>query len=155
MSYKNTFIYPESDIYTLDWSNPDEVLIERDSVGRPLFAQPVDQFDSQPFVMGENGFRRSDIAILQSAESEDLKKAIASRIVEIQASYPDQNLSDADLASMAIPRYCQSSSSLRDWAASLENSGISKVADTYIKAAQKPKVEQPTIKFDDSNPQVD
>lgn len=117
----------------------------------PKGAQPVDQFDSQPFMMAQNGFRRSDIAILMSAESEQLKQAISARIQDIKVSFPDQDLSDADLAAMAIPRHCQSQSAFRDWSASLEKGGFAKAVDDYIaknKPAEEPKN---TISFADSN----
>lgn len=141
---------PRDYIFT-DWSDPNQ--IETDSVGRPLGAQPVDQFDAQPFMMGENGFRRSDIAIMMSAESDDLKRAVAARLVEINSQFPDQSLTDSELAAMAIPRSCQSAAMMRDWYASLDKSGLAKSVDDYVKA-HTPKRDDSTIKFDtsDSNP---
>lgn len=140
---------PQDYVFT-DWSDKEQ--IQTDSVGRPIGACPVDQFDAQPFMMGENGFRRSDIALLMSAESDDLKRAIAARMTEINTQFPDQSLSDSELAAMAIPRNCQSSSMMRDWAASLEKSGFSKAVDEFVKA-NTPKEDSPeTIKFDNPEP---
>lgn len=147
--------FPKSnpnDYINIDYSNKDNYPI--DSVGRPIGACPVDQFDSQSFMMGENGFRRSDIAILVSAESEDLKRAIAARIVEINSNFPDQSLSDSELAAMAIPRNCQSSSMIRDWAASLEKSGFAKAVDAFVKANTPDKPDD-TIKFDSPTPSIE
>ena len=152
--FRTTYVYPENDILYLDGSKEsiERCGIELDSVGRPKGAQPVDQFDSQPFMMGENGFRRSDISILMSAESDDLKRAVASRMEEIKAQFPDQTLSDSELADMAKPRYCQSWSDLRDWSASLEKSGLAKQVDVFIEANKPKESASSTIDFTDSNP---
>lgn len=151
--FRNQFVFPETDIFFLH-SNEDceKCGIELDSVGRPLRAQAVDQFDSQPFMMGENGFRRSDIAILMAAESDDLKRAVAARMEEIKSSFPDQTLSDFELADMAIPRHCQSGSLFRDWYSSLNHTGDAKQIDAYFESL-KSKVEKSpdTITFEDSN----
>lgn len=138
---------PRDYIFT-DWSDPNQ--IETDSVGRPLGAQPVDQFDAQSFMMGENGFRRSDIAILINAESDDLKRSVAARLEEINTQFPDQTLSDSELAAMAIPRSCQSAAMMRDWYASLDKSGLAKSVDEYVKVNTS-KPDDSTIKFDSSD----
>lgn len=152
--FRTTYKYPENDILFLDGSKEsvEKCGIELDSVGRPKGAQPVDQFDSQPFMMAENGFKRSDISILMSAQSDDLKRAVAQRMQEVQASYPDQSLSDSELADMAKPRYCQSWSDLRDWASSLEKSGIAKEVDAFIEANKPKEPASPIIDFSDTNP---
>ena len=117
----------------------------------PKGAQPVDQFDSEPFMMGENGFRRSDISILMSAQSDDLKRSIANRLQEIQVQFPDQSLSDAELAQMAIPRYAQSASGFRDWAASIEKSGFAKSVNEWIDAHKSEEQKSDTIDFTEPN----
>lgn len=141
--FRTNYKYPDTDIMIV---GADEYF-GQDSCGHVLGAQPVDQFDSQPFMMAENGFRRNDVSILMSAESDDLKRAIAARMQEIQIQYPDQSLSDAELAAMAIPRNCQSSAMFREWAASLDKSGFSKAVQDYVDA-NKPKESDSTIKFD-------
>ncbi len=143
--FRNNVVFPVTDINPCNDIN--DMDYEKDSVGRPKNAQPVDQFDAQPFMMGENGFRRSDIAILASAESDDLKSAIAARMQQIQTQYPDQNLSDAELAALTIPRNCQSSSAFREWAASLEKSGFAKSVNEFIEA-HKPKETVSETKID-------
>lgn len=147
--FRTQFIYPDSDIVHLQSVKDCEMCcVELDSVGRPLGAQPVDQFDAQPFMMGENGFHRSDIAVLMSAQSDDLKRAVAQRLTEINTQFPDQTLSDAELAQMAFPRYAQGYADMRDWYSSLDKSGLAKQVDAYIKA-NTPKQPDSTIKFDD------
>lgn len=149
--YRNESIYknlPEN--YIGSDYNPETML--KDSVGRPVGAQPVDQFDAQPFMMGENGFRRSDIAILVNAESDDLKRAVAARLSEVQSDFPDQSLSDEQLAQLTIPRNVQSSSMFRDWSAQLEHSGFAKSVNAFKEELDKRQVsQQETIKFDSSN----
>lgn len=151
--FRTSYKYPENDILFLDGSKEsiEKCGIELDSLGRPKGAQPVDQFDAQPFMMAENGFKRSDISILMSAQSDDLKRAVAQRMQEIQSSYPDQSLSDSELADMAKPRYCQSWSDMREWASSLEKSGLAKQVDAFIEANKPKEPASPTIDFTDPN----
>lgn len=48
--FRNQFVYPDSDILFLKSKEDAEKCgVELDSVGRPVGAQAVDQFDSQPF----------------------------------------------------------------------------------------------------------
>ena len=145
---ESTVLQNPAHYHNIDFSDPKN--FESDSVGRPVGAQPVDQFDAQPFMMGENGFRRSDIAIMMSTESDDLKRAVAARLQEIQSQFPDQSLSDSELAQMAFPRNCQSAAMARDWYASLEKSGLAKQVDDFVKANTPMEPSQETIKFDDS-----
>lgn len=149
--FRNQFIYPEMDIINLQsYEDCEKCGIELDSVGRPVGSQPVDQFDSQPFMMGENGFRRSDISILMSSQSDDLKSAIAARMTEIKSNFPDQSLSDSELAKMAYPRYAQGYADTRDWMASLDKSGLSKAIDSYVEANKPKESEKEVIDFSDS-----
>lgn len=110
---------------------------EKDALGRPKGAQIVDQFDAKDFMLGENGFRASDVAILFGNESQQIKDAVAARLVEIKSNPAAADLSDAELAKMAIPRNCQSPVALTDWMASLEHSGISKTVDNFIAAEEQ------------------
>lgn len=101
--------------------------------------------------MAENGFRKNDISILMSAQSDDLKRSIAARMQEIQTSFPDQSIPDSELAEMSIPRHCQVGSQLRDWYASLEKSGIAKVANEFIEAHKTKPVPDDKISFVDDS----
>lgn len=146
--FRNNFVLPETDINNL--IDVKDLYYEKiEGTDIPVGAQAVDQFDSQPFMMAENGFRRSDIAILMSAQSDDLKRAVAARLQEVQASYPDQSLSDEQLAQLAIPRYVQSSSDFRDWAASLSHGGFAKAVDEYISKNKPDEPEKESIKFNE------
>lgn len=145
----STLLSVVTDFIHIDWSDSSQ--IETDSVGRPKGAMPVDQFDAQPFMMGENGFRRSDIAILMNAESDDLKRAVAARLEEINSQFPDQSLTDSELAAMAIPRSCQSASMMRDWYSSLDKSGLAMSVDEYVKANTPKEDSHDSIKFGSQN----
>ena len=65
--------------------------------GLPIDSRVVDQFYSQPFLSGENGFPKSDIAMFLTTQSDDLKNQIAARMQEIKQDLPDQDLSNEDL----------------------------------------------------------
>ena len=124
-------VSPELDFAILDAK---DVPCERHNDGRPLHAQVVDQFDAQPFMQGENGFRRSDISIMFASESADVRQSIAARMIEIKNSSPSlADYSDSELAAMVIPRSCQSPETYRNWLASLDKSGIAKSVDAYVK----------------------
>lgn len=144
--FRSIFVFPDTDIN--DLIPVDELVVEKDSTGRPKNAQPVDQFDAQPFMMAENGFRSNDVSLLMKAESEDLKMQIASRMQEIKNSGIDlSDYTDEEIAKMTIPRYVNSAAQFRDWAASLEKSGFAKQVDAYIEA-NKAKFEQSVNKID-------
>lgn len=151
--FRNQYVFPSDDIN--DMIPIEEMVYEKDSMGRPKNAQAVDQFDSQSFMLGENGFRRSDVSILMSAESEDLKLAIASRIQELKASSPDYSgLSDSEIAAMTIPRYVNSAAQFRDWASSLDKSGFAKQVDSFIEANKAKFDQKDTIAFDKTDTSV-
>ncbi len=154
--FRSVFVFPETDIN--DLFSVDELVIEKDSTGRPKNAQPVDQFDSQPFMMAENGFRSNDVSLLMKAESEDLKMQIASRMQEIKNSGVDlSGFTDGEIAQMTIPRYVNSAAQFRDWAASLDKSGFAKQVDSFIEA-NKAKFEKSETKIefsDGDNPKTE
>lgn len=151
--FRNQYVFPSDDIN--DMIPIEEMVYEKDSMGRPKNAQAVDQFDSQPFMFGENGFRRSDVSILMSAESEDLKLAIASRIQELKASSPDYSgLSDSEIAAMTIPRCVNSAAQFRDWASSLDKSGFAKQVDSFIEANKAKFEQKDTIAFERTDTSV-
>lgn len=131
----NDVILPENDI------NPlvpiEDMVFEKDAFGRPKGAQPVDQFDAQPFLLGENGFRRSDISIMMHAESDDLKASIASRMDEVKSTPIKGDYTDEELASMCIPRRVQSQSDFRDWYASIKDRHFEDVVNDWKKKHSK------------------
>lgn len=145
---------PDFDPFIEDTS---KLTCPRDSVGRPQGAQAVDQFDSEPFMMGENGFRRSDIGIMMSSESDQLKQSIAARLVEIKSQPGADGLNDHELAQLAIPRSCQSPASLTDWQASLDCGGFAKAADEIIAKYYPKQPDEAKITFneDDSGVKTD
>lgn len=144
--FRNNYVEPETSTFS------EFYVPEVDSVGRPIGAQPVDQFDAQPFMLGENGFRRSDIAILMTAQSEDLKRSIAARMVEVQSQFPDQTLTDEQLIELTVPRYAQGYSAFRDWSSSLENGGFAKAVNEWIDKNNPKETQKDTIKFDNPEP---
>lgn len=118
-------------------------------IGRPVDEIVVDQFYSQDFNLGENGFARSDIQALIHAESDDLKMQIASRIVEVKAKYADSKLTDEQIAKLAIPRYVQSDHDFREWSASLGELGLEKSLVEQIKKVNEQSKDSPdVIQFD-------
>ena len=154
--FKSIFVFPDTDINYL--IPIDDLVYEKDELGRPKNAQPVDQFDAQDFMMAENGFKRNDVSALMKAESDDLKNMIASRMVELKSSTPDfEGLSDSEICDLVVPKYVNSASAFRDWAASKEKSGFAKSVQAYIDA-NKEKFEKSsdTINFEPSdNPKTE
>lgn len=145
---------PDFDPFIEDTS---KLTCPRDSVGRPQGAQAVDQFDSEPFMMGENGFRRSDIGIMMSSESDQLKQTVAARLVEIKSQPGADGLNDHELAQLAVPRSCQSPASLTDWQASLECGGFAKAAEEFVSKHSPKQADESKITFenDDSGDKSD
>ena len=118
-------------------------------IGRPVDEIVVDQFYSQDFNLAENGFARSDISAFVHAESEDLKMQIASRLVEVKARYADSNLTDEQIAMLAIPRYVQSDHDFREWSASLGELGLEKcLVEQIKKVTEQSKYSPDVIQFD-------
>jgi hypothetical protein len=150
--FRNVFKFPETDIN--DLIPVEDLVIERDEVGRPKDAQPVDQFFAQPFMMAENGFKRNDVSALMKAESDDLRNMIASRMVELQSTTPNfEGLTDSQIADLVVPKYINSASAFRDWAASKENSGFAKSVQSYIDA-NKERFEKPGSQIDFKDTEV-
>lgn len=133
-----------------------ELFIPLNNIGKPEDGIEVDQYYSQDFCKGENGFPRSDISLLLSAQSEELKMQIAMRMKEVQGTYPDQNLSDVQLVQMCVPRNVQSAADFKSWFSQIKDDGFEKVVSAYYEK-NKPKVDNPeTIKFDsDSETKTD
>ena len=110
----------------------------------------VDQFYSQDFCKGENGFPQSDVSMMLREQNQELMQQIAMRMNEIKAQYPDQNLSDEVLAKITVPRNVQSAVDFRAWASQIDELGFSKAVDSYIEA-HKPKEVDGESKIDFSN----
>ena len=144
--FKSIFKFPDTDINYL--IPIEELVYEKDELGRPKNAQPVDQFDAQDFMMAENGFKRNDVSALMKAESDDLRNMIASRMVELKASTPNfEGLSDSEICDLTIPKYVNSASAFRDWAASKDKSGFARSVQAYIDANKE--------RFEKSDNQID
>lgn len=108
--------------------------IELNEIGQPKDAIIVDQFYSQDFNRGENGFARSDIEAFIHAESDELKQVIAQRLYEVKSQYPDQNLSNEDMIKMCVPRNVQSLHDLRDWYSRIHGDSLEKSVNEWIKS---------------------
>lgn len=121
--------------------------LEFNEVGIPVDAIIVDQFYSQDFNRGENGFARSDIESFIHAESDELRQVIAQRLYEVKSQYPDQSLSDEDLIKMVVPRNVQSFHDFREWSASIRNDGFEKSVNAWREQKLKEQEQRETINF--------
>lgn len=99
--------------------------------GVPVNAQIVDQTPANEFLIADNGFPRSDISILKKTQDASLQQSILARMVELRGTPAAEGLTDAELASRAIPRSVNTTASLRDWLAR-DGGSISKVVDRMI-----------------------
>ena len=114
--------------------------------GLPIDSRVVDQFYSQPFMKGENGFPKSDVAMFLSTQSDDLKSQIAQRMEELKLEYPDQNLSNEELIALTVDRNIQSAPDFQRWYSQLKDQKL----DDYLKSLNITTVEEKeTIKYDD------
>lgn len=88
--------------------------------GRVARVSAVDQFDGQDFMMGENGFKRSDISAYMHAESQKLKDAILARMqeVDLPEGYP-ADTPVSEIINQIIPKYCNTSASVREFIANI------------------------------------
>lgn len=68
---------------------------------------PVDQFGSQKFCLGDNGFTRSPLSIALRTQDEQLRQAILSGISE-RVSRSDRDKTDRELIESLVPRSVQS-----------------------------------------------
>lgn len=105
--------------------------LELNEIGLPVDAPVIDQFYSQEFNLGENGFPMNDVEVFFHTESEELRQVIAQRLQEVKAQYPDQSLSDEVLCSMVIPRNVQSYHDLREFGAQLKHDGLEKCIENW------------------------
>lgn len=118
--------------------------LELNEIGMPVDAPVIDQFYSQEFNLGENGFPMNDVEVFFHTESEELRQVIAQRLQEVKTQYPDQSLSDEVLCSMVIPRNVQSYHDMREFGAQLRNDGLEK----YIENWKVEKASKEAIQFE-------
>lgn len=116
--------------------------------------QVIDQAEANEFCNGENGFLRSMISQIMHAESEELRQSLLKKLVDTDKSSLPDNISAADAIRIIKPRSVQTAASCRDWLGGLENTGISKAVDAFVKEQElkRPKsVEpvEPVVKEDD------
>lgn len=140
MCFINCVKLPEFDFKVTDKLN---------EKGLPFDSQVVDQFYSQKFMLGENGFPRSDISLFLSTDSEDLKNQIASRMQEIKQDLPDQNLSNEQLIRLTLDRNIQSAPDFQRFYSQLKDVNL----DEYLKKfIEKPAVvpEKEVINFEEN-----
>ena len=97
---------------------PIEAKLNKD--GRVARVSSVDQFDGQDFMLGENGFKRSDISAYMHAESQKLKDAILARMqeVDLPVGYP-ADTPVSEIISQIVPKYCNTSASVREFIANI------------------------------------
>ena len=126
----------------------------KDELGNFIDMRVVDQYPSQDFMMGENGFPRSDIAQMMHTDSEELRVALAARMTEIKAQYPDQNLSDEQLIKLTVPRYVQSQHEFREWASRIDELGFNKSIQEFVDSRQKDVDNSDVIKFDNPDSEI-
>lgn len=95
--------------------------------GRVERVSAVDQFDGQDFMLGDNGFKRSDISAYIHADSEKLRQAILERMQEFKL--PDgfaPGTPVGDIIDQIVPAYCKTSAQIRDWMSTVKDQAFDK-----------------------------
>lgn len=118
--------------------------------GRVDRVSAVDQFDGQEFMLGDNGFKRSDISAYIHADSEKLRNAILERMqeVELPAGYsPDTPV--GEIIDMIVPAYCKTSAQIREFIATVKNEAFDKVIAKY--SPKSVDSEKESISFDNTD----
>lgn len=95
--------------------------------GRVERVSAVDQFDGQEFMLGDNGFKRSDISAYIHADSEKLRQAILERMQEVKL--PDGFAPDTpvgDIIDQIVPAYCKTSAQIREWMSTVKDQAFDK-----------------------------
>lgn len=114
---------------------------QKDKNGNVIDPSPVDQFDAQPFIMGENGFQRHPMSVITKMEESDLRTMLLDRLQEMsQTKGFDPDTPVHDILEQIIPRYVQTAASLRDYVGSMEKGSI---ADFTKKLKEQEVKEQP------------
>lgn len=99
--------------------------------------QVVDQFDANDFAHGENGFPRSLISQIMSAESDELKQILIKRLSEVKSSDEFKGMIDEEIVKHCIPRNVQTCSSLRDFIGHMKDDGLEKALADYQSRVDK------------------
>lgn len=98
--------------------------------GRVERVSAVDQFDGQEFMLGDNGFKRSDISAYFHADSEKLRQAILERMQEVKL--PDGFAFDTpvgEIIDMIVPAYCKTSAQIREWMSTVKDQAFDKFVE--------------------------
>ena len=75
----------------------------------PVYDKPIDQFPSQEFNKGSNGWPANDITLLARATSQKEYEMILARMQEIKIDQPDNSKkSDKQIVSEIMPSWVQS-----------------------------------------------
>ena len=97
----------------------------------PDKVQVVDQFESNDFAHGENGFPRSLISQIMHAESEELQNMLLKRLSDVKVSDENKGKTNEQIIRETLPRYVQSASSLRDFLGSIEGDGLDQTPSPF------------------------
>lgn len=121
------------DIPELDYKLTDKL----NEKGLPRDSRVVDQFYSQDFMLGENGFPKSDVRMFLDTQSADLQMQIATRMQELKVQYPDQDLSNEEMIALTLDRNIQSAPDFQRWYAGLKDKKLEDYLNEQIAARQK------------------
>ena len=133
-------IVPEHDFKLVDKLN---------EVGLPKDSRVVDQFYSEKFMRGENGFPKSDVAMFLQTQSDDLKMQIANRLEEFKIQYPDQDLSNEEIIARTLDRNIQSAPDFQRWFSQLGDQKIDEFLQQFV-SVPKTEPEKEVINFEDN-----
>lgn len=100
---------------------------ELDKNGRVARVSVCDQFEGQEFMLGDNGFKRSDISVYIHADSEKLRQAILERMQEVKL--PGGFALDTpvgDIIDQIVPAYCKTSAQIREWMSTVKDQAFDK-----------------------------
>lgn len=115
--------------------------------GRVERVSAVDQFDGKEFMLGDNGFKRSDISAYIHADSEKLRQAILERMQEV--NLPDGFSPDTpvgDIIDLIVPAYCKTSAQIREWMSTVKDQAFDKYVESINNKPETSSVEK--INFD-------
>lgn len=119
--------------------------------GLPRDSRVVDQFYSEEFMLGENGFPKSDVRMFLDTQSADLQLQIATRMQELKAQYPDQDLSNEEMIALTLDRNIQSAPDFQRWYAGLKDNKLVDYLNEQIEARKKAvESAQEKISFDEN-----
>ena len=116
--------------------------------------QVVDQYDANDFAHGENGFPRSLISQIMSAESDELKQMLIKRLTEVKSSDEFKGMSDEEIVKRCVPRNVQTCASLRDFMGHMKDDGLEKALDEYKSKLTNDSVESVPDPSSESSPEL-